>query len=402
MSAGAADALVRKLVTFGRILREGRVEVGPGRLQDALRAMEVVDVGSRDEVRAALRCSLISRCEDIELFDAAFAAFWERAPTALGEEEDPVAGGDGLTKPAELGGGEIERAVDAADDGQEGESDRSEYGMAWSAVERLRELDFADYTPVELRGARKLMARVARATPRRRSRRLEAGSRGQRLDERRVLRSAMRTEGCPLERRWRRRRMVPRRLVFLLDVSGSMEPYAHATITFLHAAVGAGRKVEALTFGTRLTRITPQLQSHDPERALRAAAKAVPDWAGGTRIGENLKAFNDVWGRRGMSRGATVAIVSDGWERGDSGLLATQMARLRRAAHTLMWVNPLAGDPHYEPLAQGMAVALPHVDVFLPGHNLRSFEALAAALESLPASGAGARPDHNPRDEGVT
>jgi hypothetical protein len=155
---------------------------------------------------------------------------------------------------------------------------------------------------------------------------------------------------------------------------------------FLQAAVRSGRHVEAFTFGTRLTRLTPYLVGRDPDRALERAARAVPDCAGGTRIGENLKAFNDVWGRRALSRGAVVVIVSDGWERGDPSLLGSEMARLHRAAHTVVWVNPLAGGPGYRPLVAGMAAALPHVDRFLPGHDLRALEALAAALESIPAT----------------
>jgi uncharacterized protein with von Willebrand factor type A (vWA) domain len=150
--------------------------------------------------------------------------------------------------------------------------------------------------------------------------------------------------------------------------------------------VAAGRKVEAFTFGTRLTRVTRELEGHDPDRALRRAAQAVPDWAGGTRIGDNIKAFNADYAPRGMTRGAVVVIVSDGWERGDARLLAAEMSRLHRAAHTVVWVNPLAGDPDYEPLALGMASALPHVDRFLPGQNLRALEGMADVLESLPVS----------------
>jgi uncharacterized protein with von Willebrand factor type A (vWA) domain len=164
-----------------------------------------------------------------------------------------------------------------------------------------------------------------------------------------------------------------------------MEPYARAMTMFLQAAVRAGRHVEAFTFGTRLTRLTPYLVGRDPDRALERAAAAVPDWAGGTRIGENLKAFNDVWGRRALTRGAVVVIASDGWERGDPALLDSEMARLHRAAHTVVWVNPLAGGEGYRPLVAGMAAALPHIDLFLPGHNLKALEALADALDAIPA-----------------
>ena len=218
---------------------------------------------------------------------------------------------------------------------------------------------------------------ASRASPRAAAR--CAGSRrrtGATFDPRRTLREAMRTGGVPIERAWREPKLVPRKLVYLVDVSGSMEPYARAMVMFLQAAVRAGRHVEAFTFGTRLTRLTPHLAGRDPDRALANAARAVPDWAGGTRIGENLKAFNDVWGRRGLTRGAIVVIASDGWERGDPTLLAEQMRRLHLAAHRVVWTNPLAGGEGYRPLVAGMQAALPYVDDFLPGHNLRALETL--------------------------
>jgi uncharacterized protein with von Willebrand factor type A (vWA) domain len=207
----------------------------------------------------------------------------------------------------------------------------------------------------------------------------------------------MRTDGYPMVCLWREPRYVPRKLVFVVDVSGSMEPYARAMLMFLQAAVRAGRRVEAFTFGTRLTRVTKELEGRNPDEALKAAGRVVHDWAGGTRIGPNLRALNDGWGRLGMTRGAVVVIVSDGWERGDIPALEAEMARLRRIAHTVVWVNPLAGEPGYEPLAQGMAAALPYLDWFLPGHNLRSLETLAHVLETLPAARRTDRPRRTPR-----
>jgi len=394
MNAVAGEALVRKLTLFGRVLRSAGAEVGPGRLQDAVRALDVVDLRSRDEVYWGLRCTLVSHQKDLDAFDAAFAAFWERTaplPEAAAEPALPAptrgeddAGG----APGEQLARERERTLIASAEDEAGEEggEQEPGGMAWSATERLRELDFAEYTPTELRVARGLMERVARAAPMRASRRLETAHDGRRLDKRRTMRAAMRTEGYPLARHWRRRRMVPRKLVFLIDVSGSMEPYARALTMFLQAAVRDGGKVEAFTFGTRLTHVTRQLRGHDPDRALRSAARAVPDWAGGTRIGDNLKTLNDRWGPRGMTRGAVVVIASDGWERGGADRLAAEMVRLHRAAHAVVWVNPLAGDADYKPLAQGMSAALPHVDHFLAGHNLRALEGLAEVLERLPRS----------------
>jgi uncharacterized protein with von Willebrand factor type A (vWA) domain len=259
-----------------------------------------------------------------------------------------------------------------------------EHGQGASQTERLLTLDFREYGPEELIAARRLVDRIAKTLPRRRSFRLEPAPTSQRLDMRRTLRQAMRTEGEPIERAWRRNRMVPRRTVFLLDISGSMAPYARPLMMFAQSAVQAGRSVEVFTFGTRLTHVTPHLIGADRDRAIAEAAEAVPDWSGGTRIGPSLSQFNETWGRRGMARGAVVLIVSDGWERGDPEPLRQARAQLHRMAHAAVWVNPLAGDPGYAPLAAGMAAALPHVDLFLPGHNLSALMALANALEQLP------------------
>jgi uncharacterized protein with von Willebrand factor type A (vWA) domain len=176
---------------------------------------------------------------------------------------------------------------------------------------------------------------------------------------------------------------VPRKLVVLCDVSGSMDSYTRALLLFLHAVVGTGRGVEAFAFGTRLSRLTPELATRDPEAALDKASAAVVDWGSGTRIGASLKEFNDVYGRRALSRGAVVVIVSDGWERQDPALVGREMARLARAAYGVVWVNPLKGNPEYQPLAGGMRAALPFVDRFLPGHNLSSLEELATVLAGI-------------------
>jgi uncharacterized protein with von Willebrand factor type A (vWA) domain len=170
--------------------------------------------------------------------------------------------------------------------------------------------------------------------------------------------------------------------VLLLDVSGSMEPYARAFVRFVHAAVVSRTRVEAFALGTRLTRVTRELQSRDPDAAIRAAAERVVDWAGGTRLGDGLRSFNDSWGVRGMARGATIVILSDGWDRGDPGALAEQMARLARVAYKIVWVNPLKASPGYAPLAQGMAAALPFVDVFVEGHSLAAMEELATVIST--------------------
>lgn len=197
---------------------------------------------------------------------------------------------------------------------------------------------------------------------------------------RRTVRAALRTGSEVVHRPRVEPSTRPRRIVLLCDVSGSMEPYARAMARFLHVAVAGRQRVEAFTIGTRLTRITRELSSHDADAALVAAARAVPDWSGGTRLGAALRRFNDEWGMRGMARGAVVVVLSDGWDRGDPAVLTEELVRLRRAAHKVVWVNPLKASPGYAPLARGMAAALPLVDEFVEGHSLASLEALVGVI----------------------
>jgi hypothetical protein len=249
-------------------------------------------------------------------------------------------------------------------------------------VEVLRMKDFALLDEAELAEMTRLLEEVGRVRPRRVSRRLRPHARGRQLDLRRVVRRSLRSGGDLVELPTRARKIVPRKLVVLCDVSGSMAPYARALLLFLHATARAGR-VEAFAFGTRLHRLTADLATRDPDVALARASRSLVDWGSGTRIGASLKQFNDEHGRQALSRGAVVVIASDGWERGDPDLLAREMARLARAAYSVVWVNPLKGTPGYEPLAQGMRAALPYVDRFLPGHNLDSLEGLAGVLAGI-------------------
>jgi uncharacterized protein with von Willebrand factor type A (vWA) domain len=197
------------------------------------------------------------------------------------------------------------------------------------------------------------------------------------------VRASLATGGDPAERTFRRRIQTPRKVIAIVDVSGSMEAYSRALVVFLHALVRSGRGVEAFAFGTRLTRLTPDLHGRDHARVLELAAQRVMDWSGGTRIGASLKAFNDEWGRRALTRGAIVLIASDGWEREDAALVGREMARLARQAYAVIWVNPLKGHPEYQPLAGGMRAALPYIDRFLPGQNLASLEELASVLTGI-------------------
>jgi uncharacterized protein with von Willebrand factor type A (vWA) domain len=369
----SGSALVRQVVTFGRVLREAGLEVGPGRISDAMKGLDAIDLGRRDDVYWTLRQTLVSRADDIDAFDRAFAAWFLRAPE-LAPPRTPRVERLRATKVSSREGAE-ETAESAAD-----EEDRQ---AGWSAQELLREKDFSELTDEELTRIRRLIAELASARPRRRSRRLRRNPNGTTLDLRRLVRASLATGGDPVERAFRSRVETHRKLIVLCDVSGSMEPYSRAILLFVHALLESGRGVEAFAFGTRLTRLTEELHGVDPEQALEEASRRVVDWSGGTRIGASLKAFNDLWGRRALSRGAVVVIVSDGWERDDTATVGREMARLARCAYSVVWVNPLKGHPDYEPLAGGMRAALPFVDRFLPGHNLSSLEDLAGVLAGI-------------------
>jgi uncharacterized protein len=255
-----------------------------------------------------------------------------------------------------------------------------------SAEERLGARDFAELSAAELAELLSAMGRFRMATPLRRTRRTVPSGHGERVDLRRALRAARRTGGDPvrLPRRTRRRR--PRRLVVLCDISGSMQPYARALLQLVYCA-GGGARAEVFTFATRLTRLTPALGRGSPATALDEAVRRAPDWSGGTRIGEALRRFLDEHGHRGMARGAVVLVVSDGWETGDPALLGTQLARLRRLAHRIVWANPRSGRPGYRPLVGGMAAAWPYCDAVVSAHRLDAVADLVTALRG-PATGA--------------
>ena len=253
--------------------------------------------------------------------------------------------------------------------------------MRFSSIETLREKDFAAYNETELREAEQFMSSLKLAGPPKRSLRLQKTNRkGSRHDIRRTMRAVLQNDGEPIERYWREPSTKLRRLVVLLDVSGSMEPYARALLRFMHAAVVGRQRVEAFTLGTRLTRITRELANRDPDRALARTSAQVSDWSGGTRLGECLQNFNDNWGVGSLARGSIFVILSDGWDRGEPQVLAEQMLRLQRVAFRVIWVNPLKVSPGYAPLARGMAAAMPYIDDFVEGHSLEALRELTAVI----------------------
>jgi hypothetical protein len=390
----APGYLLHNLLLFAQVLRRLGLDAGPGNLLDLVRATEYAPIGRKQDFRSAARCLLVHRKQDLPLFDEAFRVFWRRPPTgqitrdlrSMGEQRryrqpqvvpppdsDPEAAGD------EAEHGDDQPAVDLS--------------RTYSAREVLREKDFADFTLDEIAAARRMMAQLAWDLGRRRTRRLVAGD-GAGLDLRQTLRRNLKYGGELLELARREPREKPRPVVLLCDVSGSMERYTRMLLHFIHTIAGpersrraggsaAGGRVEAFLFATRLTRITRYLRSRGIDQAVSEVAKAVPDWAGGTRIGDTLKAFSFQWARRVLGGGAVVLIISDGWDRGEPELLAQEMARLRRSCHRLIWLNPLLGSPTYQPLTRGMQAALPYVDEFLPVHNLNSLESLARHLSHL-------------------
>lgn len=365
-------------IAFARLLRGLGLSVPIGCVLTFTEALGAVGVSERARVYWAARATLVRRPEDLALFDRAFAVFWEarHADAEAGIDEEP----QHIT--IEMDDGDT-RDNDDQDAGEP--NDDPTIHLRFSAMEVLRHKDFGAYTSDELQLAQQLMSRLRFVGPPRQSLRLSASKRqGRRPDLRRTVRSSLRSGGEPIRRYYREPGERMRRLVLLLDVSGSMEPYARALLRFVQAAVAGRQRVEAFAMGTRLTRVTKELGSRDPDKALTLASNRVSDWSGGTRLGECLRRFNDDWGVRGMARGSIVVVLSDGWDRGEPLLLAEQMQRLQRITQNLIWVNPLKVTPGYAPLARGMAAALPYVDHFVEGHSLSAMEELARVIAGTP------------------
>jgi uncharacterized protein with von Willebrand factor type A (vWA) domain len=361
----AVDALAT-VVVFARTLRSAGVEVATDRVQAMVRALNCLDVTRADHVYWAGRLTLCAGPDDIRRYDGVFAAYFHGQRPAARRAPANAAATIGFARTP---------AADATFD------DVTRPGVALTAGDRevLRHRDLARLTHAERDEVRRLLALLDPVGPPRRSRRFAPARRGP-IDARRTVRHLLRGGGEPGRLLRHEHRHRPRRLVLLVDVSGSMTPYADALLRFAHVATRRRAGTEAFTIGTRLTRISPQLRHRDADLALAAVAKAVPDWSGGTRLGELLRAFLDRWGQRGTARGAVVVFASDGWERGDPRVLAEQMARLRRLAHRVVWVNPHRGKPGFAPLTAGMAAALPHVDEFVSGHSFAAYEELAVVL----------------------
>ncbi len=350
---------------------------------DAVAALELVGVRRKRDFRSTLRTVLVHRRRDMELFEEAFDTFW-RAPKdrlttldlrSIGEQRkfrQPQ-----VAPPSAGAGGE--------DDPETGDSRGHHVDMSrtYSAREVLRRKDFAEFTLQEVDSARRMLDDLDWQVGRRRSRRWAPGA-GPAIDLRRAARRSLRYGGEMLDLPLLERREKPRRLTLICDVSGSMERYTRMLLHFIHSLADNWDRVEAFLFATRLTRVTDRLAHRGVDDAVGEVSRTVPDWAGGTRIGEAIKTFNYSWSRRVLGWGSVVLIISDGWDRGDPDLLGHETARLQRSCHRLIWLNPLLGSETYAPLTRGMQAALPFVDDHLPVHNLASLQDLSERLNRLP------------------
>ncbi|MDE2691384.1 MAG: VWA domain-containing protein [Acidobacteriota bacterium] len=389
-AAATRGHLLRNIVLFGRLLRVGSLDVTPTQLRDWVAALELVDLARKRDVKAAARAVLVSRRRDLPWFDKAFELFWQaRDPRELEQLELGlmIQRRTERTKRAA-----IQKLALSDNDGESkrpDDQDRTARTQFYSAREALRSKDFAELEGDELDDIKRLMATMHWELETRRTRRLRPSRGGHRLDLRRTLRRNLAHGGELIDLVGRDRKHRRRPLVVICDISGSMEPYSRLLLHFIYAvshprsADPGVSRVEAFAFGTRLTRLTHELTERDVDRALQAAAQRIEDWGGGTRTGESLREFNFVWGRRLLGQGAAVLIISDGWDRGDVDLLGKEMERLHRSCHRLIWLNPLLGSPDYQPLTRGIVAALPHIDDFLPVHNLASLEQLGDLLAAL-------------------
>jgi uncharacterized protein with von Willebrand factor type A (vWA) domain len=387
--------LIDNLLIFGRILRRTGFQVHSGRLAELVEALGYVDLGARDDVYDVCRALLVHRQDQIAIFDLAFAAFWRdhhRRPGTTSRGSHPsqppslVEAGE-LLAPEELDPASEPGAASSPDRTTDDEPDsdapaEEERLKTWSEAGALAGKDFAALTPDEIVDARAALSRLIWQPGQRRTRRWVRG-RGAQVDLRRAIAESLRSGGDVVKLPRRTRRVRPRPLVLLCDVSGSMERYSRMLLHFAHAVTQRHRRVETFLFSTRLTRVTRELRAAGPDEALAAVSGAVPDWSGGTRIGAVMKEFHQRWSRRVLNGGPVALLISDGWDRGDPAELGRQIARLQRSCHRLIWLNPLIGTADYAPLTRGLQAALPFVDDFLPVRTLTNLAQLAIHLNTL-------------------
>ena len=364
------------LVKFAGELRTAGLAVGSGDVLLYCSALSRLDPADLADLYWAGRTTLVNRHDDIAVYDQVFRRFFLAVD---GPAEDPLML---MLRASAQAQGAL--AIPSTEPGESEREDDAVLGWMASDVEALKHKSFAVCTPEELAALRRIMARIRLTPPRRRTRRTTAARAGRRPDPRRTVRESMRTHGDPARLYWRRRKVRPRPLILILDISGSMADYSRSLLQFAHSAARSAGRVEVFCFGTRLTRVTGAMECRQPDEALERAARAAFDWDGGTRIGDSLDAFVRDWGRRGVCRGGIVVICSDGLDRGDPAVLAAALERLSRLSHRLVWLNPHKGDDSgFRPSTLGMMIAAPHIDLLLSGHDLASLEKLATLLPGL-------------------
>ena len=381
MTSAVGDGVfLHNLIVFGRLLRGAGLDVHTGRLQDLAVALQHVNLSVRDEVYHTCRALLIHRREDIPTFDAVFDTFWRdhsadpksttgaASPRSRSELASSVAG-------LEADAGESE--ANAA----EPKEDEEEW-QTWSDAATLAHKDFSDFTAEEIAIAQTALDRLTWTPGLRKTRRWVPG-RGARVDVRRAIARSLRTGGDVVMFPREKRRLRPRPLVLLCDVSGSMERYSRLLLHFAHTMTRQQGHIEVFLFSTRLTNITADLKTRGLDLALSRVSQSVQDWSGGTRIGDALRQLNKRWSRRVLVRGPVVLIISDGWDRGDPEVIRTEISRLQRSCHRLIWLNPLIGTTDYAPLTRGLQAALPFVHDFMPVRTLTNLTDLAVHLNAL-------------------
>jgi uncharacterized protein with von Willebrand factor type A (vWA) domain len=395
--------LAENVVHFARVLRTAGVPVGTDRVLIALDALRVAGIGSREDFYATLLACLIDRAEHRLLFDQAFHVFW-KDPDLLGQmmrmllpEVSQKLGGAPPPPENRRLGEALFKSDAPRPPPREDQRIEIDAQLTWSDREQLRKADFDTMSAAEWAAAQRLLAELRPFFERLATRRYRRSHRGDRIDLRALARSSARRGGDFAEIPRRERATRPEPLVVIVDISGSMSRYSRMFLHFLHGASNADHRVHSFVFGTRLTHITRQLQTRDPDEAVAAVVKAVDDWSGGTRIASCLKEFNVKWARRVLSGSPTVLLMTDGLEHGDLDLLAAQTERLAKSCRRLVWLNPLLRYDAFEPRARGIRAMLPHVDRFLPVHNIESLEALARLLAAD-----GARAPHSEGEHRAT
>jgi uncharacterized protein with von Willebrand factor type A (vWA) domain len=401
------ERLLYRLTEFGRLLWEAGLNIGPRKLLDLAETLEDIDLTNKDDFYYTLKCCLLTRHEQEPVFDQLYHYYWFVRDNPNQKKPDPNGTVKREERPLRLPPSERKRLAehlntpeprkdmrteireterrmqkDHYDDEEEDDTGNPQ-GTAYSAIEMLRKKDFENYSWDEMQEAKRLMAAMRWNLGMRPTRRKTPARKGSYPDMRRMVRRNLKYGAEMIDLTWREIKRKPRPLVIICDISGSMSLYSRLLLHFIHTISNGLMNVEAFVFGTRLTRITRQLKRRDVDDAVRDVSKAVQDWSGGTRIGDAIHYFNQKWSRRVLGHGAVVLIISDGWDRGEAGMLQAEMDRLQHSCHRLIWLNPLLGSPDYRPLTIGMKTALPYIDNFLPAHNLDSLISLGNILASI-------------------